>query len=222
MSNKVPLKVTARLARPLAGNAPQLDALLLYAAAPRDFFVDRSMPAPPQTIDLPIDCQWLGEWNVWKCSSPIVRTSGRAAVDYYNRRTPTEASELLDPKRRVIVATTNSPTKSYRLPLKVQPVREVVWFAVGERKGTLGMLRRNIRAIGKKVSYGYGLVKEWTVEVIDQELSWFSPAGDKRVLMRHLPLDRLADDVVGYRRDFAGVAPPYWHPERQTEIITPC
>lgn len=218
--NGSPYKVTAHLVSPLAGDPPQLDALLIFQQSRRRN-VDRSRPAPRQEKGcIPIAREWLGDWYVSKCSSPIISPT-RDNVNYYTRRMPVEHSSLLAPEKRRIIATGNSWTKSYRLPLRVRPIEKVVWFCMGNGAPLRHVLKK-VDAIGKKVSYGYGVVSKWTVEPIDEDLSWFAEADGKRVLMRPLPLDMIADDVIGYRRDFGACVPPYWHPERYGDIVVPC
>ena len=74
-----------------------------------------------------------------------------------------------------------------------------------------------------RLSDGYGVVREWTVERIDADLSWFAPSEVGPVLMRPLPVGPwLPDNLTGARRDFGACVPPYWHPERYGEIVVPC
>jgi len=210
------LKVTAHLAAPLAGDAPQLDALLIYKQS-LHHNCDRAWPAPRQEKGcIPLAREWLGDWYVFRSSSPVVGPCSES-VDHYTRRTPVEHASLLAANKRTVVATGNSWTKSYRLPLRIRNVDRVVWFVVGEGSPLRKILKRTA-SIGKKTSFGYGLVSRWTVEEVEHDWSWFADA----VLMRPLPLASLPDGIIGWRRDFGACVPPYWHPERYTEIVTPC
>jgi len=72
------LRVECRLANGLAGDVPQLDALLelvLSLHHPKGenrSKIDRSRPAPPMAaIGIPIVRRTLGELSVARCSSPI-------------------------------------------------------------------------------------------------------------------------------------------------------
>src|SRR5690606_754416 len=78
------LLVTAWLESPLAGDPPQLDALLEWSCSARGpafralqeaglphLRVDRQWPAPPQgLIPIPVLRRAVGEWQVACCSSP--------------------------------------------------------------------------------------------------------------------------------------------------------
>lgn len=231
-----PLKITAWLASPLAGNPPQLDALMEWSLSPFEqafarqqargnphFHIDRSLPAPKHgTIRIPLYREWLGKHLVARCSNPILPTARVDAVDHINKRIAVEASGLLRDDERKVIATTNSWTKSYRLPLRVRAVDRVVWFACGNRRNVNKSLQ-DVQAVGKKVADGYGRVKEWLVEDIDADYSWFAPTESGYALMRILPIgDWLPSELVGAKKHFGACCPPYWHPERFAEIVVPC
>lgn len=224
-----PLIVTARLSSPLAGVAPQLDALLesvlcRHTAKDADGYkIDRAGPAPPQR-KIPIPVQWrqLGPWLVGRCSDPILAVPAHETVSHIVKKIAVEHASMLGPSSRVVVATTNSWTKSYRLPLRERLVGCVKWFAFGDRREILNVVRR-VRSIGRKVSIGLGMVAEWTVETCEDDYSWYAPTGRGPMLMRTLPVgDWLPSGLIGARMDFGAAVPPYWHPERYTEIVVPC
>lgn len=226
-----PLLVTAWLASDLAGHEPpMLDSLLERVLAHHcpeavpSHLVDRALPAPPVgVIPIPLVRRSLGGWRIGCCSNPIVGLVHDDRHDHVARRISTENASLLDPESRTVVSTTNSWTKSYRLPLRVRAVACVRWFALGNRARLHDALRR-VWFLGKKRSIGYGHVARWTVERAAADYSWFAPAPSSPavVLMRTLPAGHwLPAMLTGYRRDFCGVAPPYWHPERACEAVRP-
>ncbi len=230
-----PHVVTAHLASPLAGDPPQLDALLEWVLSPfqEDFRhrqdaglphsrIDRQFPAPPQgKIPLPLGRVWLGKWLVAQASDPILPKAVET-VDHVCKRISVENAVLLREDERKIVSTTNSWTKSYRLPLRVRTVPCVKWFVMANRRNLLKGLK-HIGSIGKKVADGYGRVREWTAEAVGEDWSWFAPHVDGVVLMRVLPIgDWLPSDLLGFRRHYGACSPPYWHSERFTEVVIPC
>lgn len=228
------LLITARLASSLGGHEPpKLDALLEYALSPYHpgavprHAVDRSLPPPPMAaIPIPIARRRLGEWAIGCCSDPIIGIPSADDHEHVNKRLATEEAAMLAPDRRLVVSTTNSWTKSYRIPIRRRVIPAICWFVVGNRREILKVLRRGVHALGKKVSIGNGRVAEWTVERVDHDYSWFAPWPDdhaKLVLMRTLPIGPWLpmENLVGYRRDFGGVCPPYWHPSRGTERVVP-
>lgn len=230
-----PLLVKAYLGSPLAGDPPHLDALMEWCLSPfqEDFRrqqdqgephyrVDRSRSAPPlAAINIPLLRINVGGWPVACCSSPILQVVAET-VEHVNKRIGVEAASLLAPEHRRVIATTNSWTKSYRLPLRVRVVPCVAWFARGNRREVQKVLR-DAKSIGKKVADGYGRVREWIVEDIGDDWSWFSKSDAGMVLMRPLPQSaKLPSDLIGSRRDFGACCPPYWHSGRNTDIMVPC
>lgn len=227
-----PLLVTARLSSPLAGEAPLLDALLEWSLSPYfagrekaqepGFKITRAGPCPEMgAIPIPLKRTRLGPWLVAHSSSPILPAC-RETVEHVAKRISVENAGLLDPAERKVVSTTNSWTKSYRLPLRVRRVGRVCWFAEGNPREIRKALK-DVLAVGKKVADGYGRVERWHVEVVADDLSWYAPHDAGRVLMRPLPRgDWLPKDLLGFRRDSCAVSPPYWHPSRLCEAVSPC
>jgi hypothetical protein len=224
-----PLLVTAKLSTPLDGDAPRLDALLVYAMSlhqkfPDGYKVDRSLPAPSQDeVPIPLLKQAIGPWKVARCSNAIYSTCETEYVEHVNKRIGVEHAGLLAPSARLVVSTTNSWTKSYRVPQRMRRIDRVCWFAVAYRRALLKALRENIDFLGRKRSIGNGKIESWEITHAADDYSWFAPSNAGTVLMATLPHHAgLPPDLVGYRRDFGGVVPPYWHPDRYTEIVVPC
>lgn len=224
------LRVVAHLASPLAGDAPHLDALLELRAsqlyhpkAVEGYKVDRQYACPAQgVIDIPVYRERVGVWQVAHTSSPILGVPASDQHEYVCKRIDVAESLMLDPSERRIVNTTNSWTKSYRLPLRTRRVDRVVWFARGDRREILKALK-GIPAVGKKIAHGYGRVLRWEAERVAEDLSWFAASPRGPVLMRPLPKEvRTPAGLLGWRDGFGAATPPYWHGDRYTEIIEPC
>lgn len=224
-----PLLVTARLASPLAGDARQLDSLMEWLMSVHfrkgvpGYKVDRQFAAPPQAgIPIPVLRRRLGDWLVACTSSPIASASAATTVGHVCKRLAVEDAGLLHPDGRLVVATSNGTYKGYRIPLAVRGVPAVSWFAVGDRREVLKLVRR-ATFVSRKASIGYGRVAEWSVERADADLSWFAPSDLGPVLMRPLPAGPwLPDGLLGARTEFGACVPPYWHPDRYTETVVPC
>lgn len=223
------IRVECRLASAMVGDPPQLDALLelvMSGMTPKAIGrskVDRARPCPLQgEVPIPIQRQRLGGWGVARCSSPIfVARSDRH--EHYGKKLVVEHAGLLAAGERKTVNTTGDWTKSYRLPLRVRDVPRVVWFAQGDRREMLKLLRRKVLAVGKKTSVGYGRVGEWVVDRIDFDAVWWAGSPGGPVLMRPLPAGPwLPKGLAGYRTDYGACCPPYWHQDRHTEIVVPC
>lgn len=228
-----PLIVRAHLSSPLAGEPPRLDSLLvdrlavMSGLAHPKWMIDRSRPLPVDIDDrvrIPLCRQQVGPWQIALASNAIYRSaSGTDRHDYINRKLAVEFADLLAPSRRLKIAVGNAEFKSYRLPLRARFLEgPVVWFALGSRKSLLSALK-HVHAIGKKTSIGYGRVIRWEVNRTDNDLSWFAPTEAGTLLMATLPFGKhLPSDLIGYRRDYAGCCPPYWHPERYADVVVPC
>lgn len=225
-----PVRITAVLAGPLADYAPALDGLLLEAQSRRlgtspDRLPSRWKPAP-DPLDVPhihLDRDTLGDWPVYRVSRPILAECP-AHVAHFGKRIGVERSRLLRPDERRVVVTSNTWTKSYRLPVRVLTVPSVVWFAVGDPDGLRDLLG-GVQQLGRKLSHGWGRVKEWHVEEATADWSWYAPDQDsgRPVLMRVLPLcPELPADLDGWRADFGACCPPYWHRDRYVEVVAPC
>lgn len=169
-------------------------------------------------------------------SSPIVSHVHSDRHHYYHRRFPVDDSvRLCDPEEKSIITTTMGVNKSYRLPLRVRLVEKVSWIVNGSRR-ELAKLLKGVTSIGRKRSHGWGMVSanatsdpvrvlSWDVRP-DPPLHgcwWYAPHPDGPVLMRPMRCgDHVPNGIIGAKRDYAACSPPYWHPDRFTEVITPC
>ncbi len=91
--------------------------------------------------------------------------------------------------------------KGYRMPIVVQLVKDRVltWYAVGDME-RVGDYLSGVISIGKKRSYGYGVVESWTLSPWSHDWSEYGPDG---VVMRAIP------DPEGERD--CGIRPPYFY-----------
>lgn len=224
------LKVTARLAGPIAGDAPRLDSLLeivmsRHTRKPADRgALDRNAPCPPPgDVRIPLLRRELGPWLVGCCSDPIYGAVRDESVDRIARSITPSNAGLLDGDSSLRIPTSSGWTKSCLIPLRVRLVDEVVWFATGDRRSLYNTLRHGVRFLGKKAAVGYGRVASWDVERVEHDWTWYAPHESGTLLMATLPDGEwLPLDLTGYRRDYGGAAPPYWHPDRFAEIVVPC
>lgn len=225
-----PIKVTAILAAPLAGDAPMLDALLCKVMAGRFPTVAhaRHDPAPPfdSMPPIPIVKGWFGGFPVYRCSSPILSEVFADEHKYIHSRFPTDGAMLVAEEKRIVIATGNGKLKSTRLPIRTRAVQAVTWFAAIQDKHSPSIVRKEVSkvaSIGIDRSRLCGRVSEWIVEPIDEDYSWFAPHPDGTVLMRPLPkCDELPNDLIGAMDYFDAFHPPYFHPGRKISVVKPC
>jgi len=219
------LKVIARLTSPLAGDPPYLDAMLEFEMSQRLGKAERIQRGdrlqPYGAIHIPMLRKTIGGMLVPCCSAPILSPT-LTTREHFAKRLAVEQSDLLHPSKRRIVAVGNSTFKSYRLPLTVRHVASITWFAVAHRRPVKSLLR-SIHSVGHKRSQGYGRVREWVFERIEEDYSWFVPSESGPVLMRSLPwCDEIPENIIGAKRDFGACQPPMWHPDRFVDIVVPC
>jgi len=61
--------------------------------------------------------------------------------------------------------------KNYRIPLVIKLIPELTWYVVGDKTEIERMVQKIYR-IGKKRSQGFGEIKEWIVEEINEDYSY--------------------------------------------------
>ncbi len=236
--NLRPVKVTAYLAAPLAlspdGQAPYLDAICEFVMASKMRSISeasngrhsidpsrrRGQPVEkPGQIPIPIERRYINGLPIPLCSSGIYAEQPQR-VEHYSRRFPTERAAMLSPDDRGVMMTGGGAYKGFRLPLRVVDTDRVVWFAaLRENPSRLRQVLKHVDLIGKKTSHGFGVVWQWEVEPVEQDLSWWADG----VLMRPLPRTvELPDGARGYRKSFAAVCAPYWQRDFWRECWLPC
>jgi hypothetical protein len=148
----------------------------------------------------------------------------RERVAHFGKRIDTSRAALLAPEERRTVVTTNTWTKSYRLPIRALDMSRIVWFAVGDVSGLRDLLG-DVHHVGRKAAHGWGRTREWQITTEDKDQSWYAecPETGRPILMRALPLcPELPADLDGWRADYGACCPPYWHVGRFCEIVVPC
>jgi hypothetical protein len=202
-----------------------LDAILEWEMAQRQGkakVINRHEPAPPVgEIHLPcLRGSFAGVDGIPRCSAPILKLAS-VRHEHFAKRISVENALMLSEDQRLIVATGNSWTKSYRLPLHVANVERICWFVGGAKRRNLKTLLKTVASVGKKRSQGYGRVSSWLIEEVEHDWSWFADAPEGQVLMRVLPWCESLEKAIGWKRWFGGFAPPYWHPDRMCDVACP-
>lgn len=160
-----PIKVTAWLSAPLAGDPPHLDAICEWFMAQHAVSIERTLPgrgdetrhleiqacphrglAAPRAgaIPIPIDRVRVSETCVVaRCSSPIFRADYEYVERWAKRIDSNAILPLLGTEGPQSVDHRSGQTKAYFMPLRVRIVKQIVWFCVahGDRKGKGGSAR---------------------------------------------------------------------------------
>jgi hypothetical protein len=111
--------------------------------------------------------------------------------------------------------------KRYYRPVRTRCIDRMIWFAVGDKLEIEALLRK-IPSIGGDRARGYGRVASWLVDDFPYDYSLTADNGGP-VLMRRVPsvFAELNPGLRGARTTFGACQPPYYHPDRQMEILEP-
>jgi CRISPR type IV-associated protein Csf3 len=153
--------------------------------------------------ELPIEKRGTGDDWYYACSFACY-TPLKETRRYWHKRFDAQlAEEYVDfENRRGKVNVRSAQYKNYRIPLNILLIPEITWYLVGD-KAEIERMVNQITHIGKKASQGLGLVREWTVESIEEDLSWLRPIPDEN-----------GDDFISIR-------PPYWYHGHMRKVRWP-
>lgn len=203
------LKITAKM---MSGQVATYDGYLpldgiLAASWIREHYPDTfDMPMDYDnmiTAELPLEKRGAGNDWYWACSFACFKSLQETRRYWHKRFDQGKAEEYVDfGKRRGAVDVRSGRYKNYRMPLNIMLIPEINWYAVGD-KGEIEHLLQRITHIGKKASQGLGLVREWTVEKIGEDLSGLRPMPDEN------------------GHDYIGIRPPYWYFENYRRVEWP-
>lgn len=207
------LKITAEMQSVVCFNDfLKLDCILSAAKAKDilqgDYYTDAKQAGEIQLVidTLSEFLKFNRELGVFHASCAV--TEDKEFVTAYSKRWNSGKDECVKfvGKGKQEIDTARGFFKSYRNPLIYKPIPQVVFYACGDKQ-EISRLLENISFLGKKSSQGYGKIKKWTVESIDEDRSIFY--GDK--LMRFVPADKIKGD---YDMREAAVIPPTYRDER--------
>lgn len=216
MTKPIPLLVKAHMQADLCGEPPHLDGLLEATMAIHQGHSKQpgsSQVYAPGTVRIPIIRRFMAGQLVACCSSPLYAW-------------PKE-SRHIDPVavgNRDLGQGTQAVAQAIPQKTRVIAVDTVYWFVLARNPWVLQKtLRQSVKSIGLKRDRGFGEVAQWTVTEFEQDFSWFMPVREVgTVLMRPLPYCRwLPRDLIGAERKMGPCQPPYWHPDREMEIVEP-
>ncbi|MFA5636873.1 MAG: hypothetical protein WC977_13330 [Anaerovoracaceae bacterium] len=190
-----------------------LDGVLLYQAmrrkyGPQQATLPGTVVVQPEAADVPLKIVGLGQpdW-FYACSFaqwPRDTAEGKA---YWEKRVDTKRLDIVDLGRASRVVVEKGRYRSYHMPVFYRAALWVEWFGVGDIE-TIDALLRDVWAIGKKTSQGWGRIIRW--EVAPWMADWSVMAGAR--LMRAVPEE---GGVLW------GIRPPYWRRENQVPCRMP-
>ena len=174
------LKITAKMQTQICFNDfLRLDCILSAAKAKEllksDYYLN-----PKQSGDLQLVIDTLSEFLKFneklKVFHASCATDGKEFVTAYSKRwnSGKDGCVKFKGKGKQEIDTMRGFFKAYRNPLVYHTIPEVAFYASGDKAEIERLLKENIAYLGKKSSQGYGKVKEWTVEIIDEDKSIFN------------------------------------------------
>lgn len=171
----------------------------------RDGLVEPSLPL-----------EWRGDH--WASSSGFF-VQYKESIEHYHRRfNDKEAQDYIDfGKRRGSVNTKSGEFKAYRMPQPIRLIPKIEFYAMGNKDEIERLLNTHITNVGKKGAQGYGAVREWTVEPIEEDWTETGPYG----VMRPTPFDGELPSGERYQVRQSGTKPPYWLRDNQEICIIP-
>lgn len=231
-----PLTITAHMAGPLAyhpGEGIPIDSPLQYAATlealGEEFFaahpandeLARLSAEPHPGVPLAVH-RHGGAPTDWLYCASLAEPEGRHAGQrlHWNKRFDDGLAQralesgVLTLEKKSKVQINSGEFKSYHMPLFLEHVERLVWYAIGDEAEARRLLETHVHHLGKKRNTGHGVVVAWEVAPFDGPADrwlWRAPG----VPARAIPLGMLE----GWEGEtmIAGTRPPYWLAAHQME-----
>lgn len=193
------LKITANMASPVVINHDlMLDTILITKKA-----VELKLDA--QTLDPlnPLEVQDIVRYfgDIPLCSKAFFK--GVDSKNVYYKRFDEDNEYFADTKK---IKIGSGRYKNYANTLKVTDVAEIVFYALGNKEEIKRLLSW-VYALGKKESQGYGIVREWIVEELKEQIDFLNPENP----LRPLPLEYFSNDFKNKNRKLVSYKFPYWY-----------
>lgn len=230
-----PLLITASLCSPLAGDAPMLDAILERYAFIHNINNCESLSKGAQlnTHDtlkyymiesVPLAVHTFKNGKRCYCVSFPIVDYKKDETEHFSTRMDFNTLKNIVSEKDINKLRQNTGAYAPTFePFRVRAASQIKWYANGT-KSYLSKWLNSIKYIGSRTSSGFGRVSQWSVEACDHDFWMMASCKDKKpVLMRSIPKDEMnIDEIDGAMLYFGALVPPYWHPQRQMEILKPC
>lgn len=196
------MRVVFELASPIVGGEHFFDGLLttaaLFQALGRDaLYLDPNIEI--LDVELPIFSTVMGGHRIWHASM-VDLTKARMRTDKIKKRFDEEYLNWCKNKK---INIGSGKFKAVNMPYPVYLVDKIEFYAKGDIAEVKQLLSR-VKAIGGKRQIGYGRIKSFTVDPMDEDIS---------LSKRRTP----AKDISpGYRYGVGRVEPPYFLPTGHT------
>lgn len=216
------LKITAKLSSPISiTDNIILDTLILLGVAKQtlkdDFFLRQNTCFSVEEVKELLNPILDTKLDVF-CASYGFGKSTEFTTRWCKKfHTKDDDLILFKGKGKQRVETGSGHFKNYHMPLVVKSFKEIVFFARGDKEKIKQALD-NVYFIGKKSSQGYGEVREWIIEEIEEDCSVLDKNNNP---MRNIPAKYLKevglDKILEYEN--YPIVPPYKREEKEFCII---
>lgn len=220
--------IKCELLSPLAGDAPNIEALLMDEVAVRSGvkcgtkLTRGTRLSEVEQVGIPVSKISIGGQDLFKCSDPIYSDVLHETVDRLSKRfDSSKMASIITPEHRKALLVASGPYKSRFAPIRVRHLRYIAWFVRGD-KCEINRILKKVYAVGKYRNIGYGFVKEWTYKEIEIDKSIIIEHKGKKILMKTIPAQNDIPNLTAYTKSFGSCKPPFWHPENYCEVFKPC
>lgn len=173
-----------------------LDALLAFGIAP--FHCKGEAPTrneEPCDIPLPLEKWHIGDSWGWCASALFPDGETAESLQFWRKKFRQSRIELTKGSPSL----TNGIYREHNSPLPLLLCRQMIAFAVGDRRQVYQILKRHVKYLGKKRAYGKGAVLDITAETIAEDYT----------LTRNGQAMRFLPSLTGTR--MVRPRPPYWN-----------
>lgn len=212
------LKITAIMqSNIVCDNFLPFDSILFYYAVIKKYgYPDVTYPGMNLQIDIELPIQKVNNTDTknWYYAASWAYQLGQwwhaEGICNWTKSFDSQFSDYVKFKSKGRIEHKRGKYKAYNMPVFYKVVDKIIWYVVGNKKEIENILSIALY-IGKKSSQGWGRVKKWKVEIIDEDYS----VHKYNKLTRGIPIDNneIKGKVINY-----GFRPSYWQKENQTWI----
>ena len=224
------LEITCHLKSPMTDQPPKFDGLLgwVLGIEHQTYCSKTTKLEYAYALPVPLEKEYFdqGDSRGWfyKCSDPIFKVENEW-IERWAKRVDTHKIVQKVVKYPKSISTGSGQYKQYYAAMNCKDIRIIKYFARGDKIETERILNK-IHAIGNKRSYGYGFIKFWEVNEINEDYSVCYDLGKEgKMLMKTIPVCYLKNirdlAVQNLRKEFGRYKLPYWYPTVD-EVVIPC
>lgn len=161
-----------------------------------------------ENIPLPLEEKGK-DFKYWAASNGL--WCGIETLSSWKKRFDTKYDDYIDfAKKQAKIRYKMGHFKAYDMPIVLHSALYIRFYVVGNKQEIERLLNCYLCGVGKKISQGWGWIKNIEVKQINNDYSCFYNG----VVMRAIP-DVPSELKEGMRIEYTGYRPPYWLPGNQ-------